>query len=478
MVFCNNAAIASDGDVWFSDSSTRYGIERWKDDFVQDTRDRPAAAAGRRRAGRGGARRAGLRQRRRAEPRPRTSSRSRETAARTVVRRWLTGERAGQRDLLVDGPAGLPRQHRPRQRRADLGDDRLTARPARGAPPARPAVAAPPGRPASPSGSSRKPKRTVRVQAYDDDGRLVHDCDVRHDGYHMVTGVREHDGRVWLGSLEEPAVAVLNLRALPDTVNGRQHPRREAENFMGLLESISTPDDLNDLSEDQLDALATEIRDFLVATCSRTGRPPRPQPRRRRADHGDPPGLRLPARPGGLRHRSPGLRPQAAHRPAAGFDKLRQEGGRRGYPSQAESPHDIVENSHASTALSATPTAWPRPTRSAARTATWSPSSATARSPAAWPGRRSTTSRIANDRKLVIVVNDNGRSYTPTVGGLADHLTGLRTNPRYEHVLDMVKQRLNARPRRRPRGVRRAARDEEGHQGRARARRASSRTSG
>ena len=62
----------------------------------------------------------------------------------------------------------------------------------------------------------------------------------------------------------------------------------------------------------------------------------------------------------------------------AGFEKLRQEGGVSGYPSQAESEHDIVENSHASTALS-TPTGSPRPTRSAARTATSSPSSATAR---------------------------------------------------------------------------------------------------
>jgi hypothetical protein len=39
----------------------------------------------------------------------------------------------------------------------------------------------------------------------------VHDCEAAPDGYHMVTGVREHEGRVWLGSLEEPAVAVLNL---------------------------------------------------------------------------------------------------------------------------------------------------------------------------------------------------------------------------------------------------------------------------
>ena len=53
---------------------------------------------------------------------------------------------------------------------------------------------------------------------------------------------------------------------------------------------------------------------------------------------------------------------------------------------------------------------------------------------------------IAKPSKLVIVVNDNGRSYTPTVGGLATALTSLRTNPRYEQVLDLVKKRLNAVP--------------------------------
>ena len=56
-----------------------------------------------------------------------------------------------------------------------------------------------------------KPKRTVRVQGLDDSGTAVHDVDVKTDGYHMVTGVREHDGRVWLGSLHEPAIAVVTL---------------------------------------------------------------------------------------------------------------------------------------------------------------------------------------------------------------------------------------------------------------------------
>ena len=54
------------------------------------------------------------------------------------------------------------------------------------------------------------PSAPSRVLALADDGRLVHDLLADADGYHMVTGVREHEGRVWLGSLEEPAVAVFD----------------------------------------------------------------------------------------------------------------------------------------------------------------------------------------------------------------------------------------------------------------------------
>ena len=53
--------------------------------------------------------------------------------------------------------------------------------------------------------------RQVRVVALDADGRVVHDCERDSSAYHMVTGVREHEGRVWLGSLEEPAVAFFDL---------------------------------------------------------------------------------------------------------------------------------------------------------------------------------------------------------------------------------------------------------------------------
>jgi hypothetical protein len=55
------------------------------------------------------------------------------------------------------------------------------------------------------------PRRTVRAQAYDGAGRLARDVDLPATGYHMVTGVREHDGRLWLGSLHEPAIAVVDL---------------------------------------------------------------------------------------------------------------------------------------------------------------------------------------------------------------------------------------------------------------------------
>ena len=56
-----------------------------------------------------------------------------------------------------------------------------------------------------------QPARSARVQAYDDAGRLVHDLDLPHADYSFVTGVREHDGRVWLGSLHQPAIAVVTL---------------------------------------------------------------------------------------------------------------------------------------------------------------------------------------------------------------------------------------------------------------------------
>jgi len=210
MVFCNNAAIASDGTVWFSDSSTKYGIERWKDDFVQNTRtgrllklapdgsievvlDGLAFANGVALSG--------------SEDFVAVA----ESGARTVVRRWLTGNRAGMRDLLCQNLPGYPDNI---ARGSDgliwvtIGSptDPMVERLQTGPMPLRKLATKVPER------MQPKPKQTVRVQAYDDEGTLVHDVDVQPSehgaAYHMVTGVREHDGRVWMGSLHEPAVAV------------------------------------------------------------------------------------------------------------------------------------------------------------------------------------------------------------------------------------------------------------------------------
>jgi 1-deoxy-D-xylulose-5-phosphate synthase len=116
-----------------------------------------------------------------------------------------------------------------------------------------------------------------------------------------------------------------------------------------------------------------------------------------------------------------------------------------GYPSQAESEHDIVENSHASTALSyADGLAKAYAVRGEDRHVVAVIGDGALTGGMAWEALNNIA--IAKDSRLVIVVNDNERSYTPTIGGLATALTTLRTNPRYEQVLDTVKRRLNAVP--------------------------------
>src|SRR5665811_972970 len=128
------------------------------------------------------------------------------------------------------------------------------------------------------------------------------------------------------------------------------------------------------------------------------------------------------------------------------FDTLRQEGGLSGYPSQRESEHDLVENSHASTALSyADGLAKAYSIRGEDRHVVAVIGDGALTGGMAWEALNNiaATDQQAGDRKLVMVVNDNGRSYTPTVGGLANHLTTLRTNPRYEQILDLVKKRLH-----------------------------------
>ena len=208
MRFCNNAAVAADGTIWFSDSSLHYGVAQWKDDFVQHTRtgrlirrdpdgtvtvvlDGLAFANGVALAA------------------DESYVAVAECRGRTVVRLWLTGPRAGERDHLVTDLPGYPDN-------ISRGSDGLIW--VTVASPVDPLVERLGSAPMVlrravtriPEALQPKPKRTIRVQAYDDAGRLVHDLDIDHPGYHMVTGVREHDGRVWMGSLHEPAVAVLD----------------------------------------------------------------------------------------------------------------------------------------------------------------------------------------------------------------------------------------------------------------------------
>ena len=209
MLFCNNAAVASDGTVWFSDSSTQFQIDRWKDDIVQDTRTGRLL-----RLSTDGVVEVVLDGLRFANGVALSQDEDfvavAETAGRSVVRRWISGERAGQRDHLVQDLPGYPDNI---ARGSDgliwvtiaSPRDPLVERLQRGPMWLRRAATR------IPEAVQPKPKRTVRVQAFDDVGTLVHDIDVKTDGYHLVTGVREHEGRVWLGSLEEAAVAVVDL---------------------------------------------------------------------------------------------------------------------------------------------------------------------------------------------------------------------------------------------------------------------------
>ncbi len=214
---------------------------------------------------------------------------------------------------------------------------------------------------------------------------------------------------------------------------------------MGHLESITSPRDLRDLSGDQLDALASEIRDVMVRTCSRTGGHLGPNlgvVELTMAIHRvfDSPRDRVVFDTGHQAYVHKLLTGRVE-----GFQQLRQEGGVSGYPSQAESDHDIVENSHASTALSyADGLAKAYAIRGEDRHVVTVIGDGALTGGMAWEALNNIA--VAQTSRLVIVVNDNGRSYTPTVGGLANALTTLRTNPRYEQVLDLVKKRLNKVP--------------------------------
>ncbi|MDO5701460.1 MAG: 1-deoxy-D-xylulose-5-phosphate synthase [Bowdeniella nasicola] len=210
---------------------------------------------------------------------------------------------------------------------------------------------------------------------------------------------------------------------------------------MAHLDQISSPADLRGLTPTELKALAAEIRDFLVDSVSKTGGHLGPNlgvVELTLALHRvfDSPKDRLVFDTGHQAY---------VHKLLTGrrdFSKLRQSGGMSGYPSRAESEHDIVENSHASTAIS-----WAEGIARAHRLQGKQDRSVVAvigdgalTGGMAWEALNT----IADDRdsRLVIVVNDNGRSYEPTIGALAHHLDALRTTDSYEKIMDWGKRTL------------------------------------
>lgn len=212
----------------------------------------------------------------------------------------------------------------------------------------------------------------------------------------------------------------------------------------GLLASITSPGDLKRLTPEQLTLLAAEIRDFLVAKVSRTG------------GHLGP-NLGVVETTLALHRVFESPRDSVlfdtghqayVHKMVTGrqdgFDLLRQRGGLSGYPSRAESEHDLIENSHASTALSyADGISKAYALRGEDRHVVAVVGDGALTGGMCWEALNNIASA---KNRLVIVVNDNGRSYAPTIGGLADHLSTLRLNPGYERVLDLVKDALGSTP--------------------------------
>ena len=214
---------------------------------------------------------------------------------------------------------------------------------------------------------------------------------------------------------------------------------------MSLLERINGPRDLKALPASEIPVLADEIRHFLVDQVSRTGGHLGPNlgvVELTIALHRvfDSPHDTIVLDTG---HQS------YVHKLLTGrqdFSGLRTEGGLSGYPSREESEHDVVENSHASTSLS-----WAHGI-AAGRVARGERD----RHTVAVIGDGALTGGMAweainniaaePDLPLVVVVNDNERSYAPTRGGLADHLATLRTTRGYERFLDWGKHTISRAP--------------------------------
>jgi len=213
-----------------------------------------------------------------------------------------------------------------------------------------------------------------------------------------------------------------------------------------LLECINGPEDLKDLSQDQLTRLAAEIRDLLIETTTRTSGHLGPNlgvVELTIAVHRvfDSPKDRIVFDTGHQAY----VHKLLTGRVAA-FGTLRQRGGLTGYPSRAESEHDLVENSHASTSLSyADGLAKAYKLRGEPdRTVVAIIGDGALTGGMAWEALNNIAA--AKDSRLVMIVNDNGWSYQPTIGGLAEHLAAIRVSQRYENVLDYIKTTLSRAP--------------------------------
>lgn len=209
MGLCNNAAIALDGTIYFSDSSQRFALRHWEADLLEHSgtgrliRRDPDGSCHELLTGLHFANGVAL-------PTDESFVVVAETGAYRLTRLWLAGDRAGEVDRMVDNLPGFPDNistgsdgliwialASPRSAALDLVSPRHPV--LRRAVWALPAVLRP------------KPVDTVWVQAVNDTGQVVHDLQAKLTGLTMVTGVREHDGTVWLGNLHGDAIGVVTL---------------------------------------------------------------------------------------------------------------------------------------------------------------------------------------------------------------------------------------------------------------------------
>ncbi|MCA2182347.1 1-deoxy-D-xylulose-5-phosphate synthase [Nonomuraea glycinis] len=213
-----------------------------------------------------------------------------------------------------------------------------------------------------------------------------------------------------------------------------------------MLGSVKGPQDVKRLTAEELPQLAGEVRDLLVDACAKFGGHLGPNlgvveltiAVHRVFDSPRDPVIWDTGHQAYVHKLLTGR--------AAGFGALKQEGGLSGYPSQAESEHDHVENSHASTALSyADGLAKAFKLRGERdRTVVAVIGDGALTGGMAWEALNNIAG--AKDLRVVIVVNDNGRSYSPTIGGLASHLSSLRVDRRYEDALEYVKGKIGNVP--------------------------------